>query len=308
MKKFFLFPALVAVSAFCLLSCNNKDKKDGDSQIITDVVMEEPEHKQDAQTITFSTPEPGAEEKLITIGQYKVRPEKAIFSESGYYVFVGTVMEITKSSLNVGDTYTQTGSYTKDNEGTYNMEGVGSVSTNNQDNQATLTSEGGETIECPAVVEKPENTTTRNENNMARGWVPEGKVKVSIPSRGISTNVEASLKKIADYLKEHDFNIDPADYEGFDIDVIFFTMAGQSFVVTFKNGQAYIGGWNWENEPEGKFSYDFSSQMGSELISGSASGNLSFYQEAGVNKCKFVMAINVKDENANLNFTLKEAQ
>ena len=317
MKKILLFSAVVSLSTLFVLSCtkNGGEQGGGDEPQKEAAKLDDPKNVKDAITITFAAPAAGQEEvSLITIDNCRVLPEKAIFTESGRYVFTGVIKQILTKAPAVGDTFTKTGEYTKDGQGNYKMPGVGTVTPSETPSQqgsstqtdAELKSESGETVSLSSTVTTPPAASGTNEKNMVRSWVPEGNVHVEIPSKKISTNVAADLKAIAKYLKEHEVNINPDDYEGYGIADISMSLAEKSFIVAFTNTKAYVGSWQWTNQNAGQFSYNFSSNLGSELISGSASGSVEFYSENNVNKCAFVMSITVKGINGSLNFVLRE--
>lgn len=303
MKKVLLFTAAVLLSSIGFLSCN-KNGGGSDEPQKDPAHLVDPVHTADALTIDFKEAETI---KPITIDKYKVIPKKVIFTESGRYVFTGTIQEITKAQ-NVGDIFTKTGLYSRNTDGSYQMPGVGSVSTGatSGSTQTNLTDNSGNTNTYNSTVTDAPSTSGQNETNLVRSWIPEGNVHVEIPSKGISTNVGASLEAIAKYLAEHDVNINVSDYVGYNIEDITLSMADQSFIIAFKNGQAYLGNWSWSNMSAGQFSYNFSSQMAGELISGSASGSVSFYSMNSVNKCDFIMSITAKGITASLTFTLRE--
>lgn len=314
MKKILLFTAALVLVSVGLLSCN-KNNSGNAEPAKEEAKLEEPEFANDAVTIEFTAPEETSEEDLIEIDGYKVAPKKLIFTESGRYVFIGVVRGFTKADLGIGDIFTKTGEYTKESDGSYKMPGIGSVSTGSTPSgqgsttqtQATITDESGnETTYENTTVTDAAPASGENEKNMVRSWVPEGKVHVEVPSKGISTNVEPSLEAIAKYLKEHEMNVDVNAYMGYDIADITMSLADKSFIVAFKNQNAYVGEWRWTNESKGEFAYNFNSDMAGELISGNASGSVNFYSVNNVNKCDFVMSVTAKDITGKLNFTLKE--
>lgn len=312
MKRILLITA-AAVAALALFSCkkNNNTPEEAPKEKME---AEKPSHADEAVTITFKTETMSKEDKeaaAITIGEYKVLPKQVVFTEAGQYVLVGEVMAIVKADLQEGDTITITGDYTKTEEGDYQMEGVGTLTTSEESGsgsgegqQTTITSESGEETTIPSDVTEAPDASGENETNLIRAWEPEGTVKMTF--KGVEKEFDPNLESIAAYLKEHDVNIDPTKYAGYEIASLTLSLADNSFIITFKNKEAYLGNWKWADKNAGKFTYTFEAKKGRDMITGTADGTVSFYSQNNVNKCDLVMDINAKGNTAKLAFTLKE--
>jgi len=292
MKKSLLFMAALAFVACFAVSCNKNNPEDGSG---TEVVFTEPEHSDDALSITFNnTNEP------LQLGNELVIPEKLIFTEGGTFIFVGE-----RFAKAVTNKFTLSGNYTVSG-GVYSAPGLGSVSVSGA-NVSIQPAAGGEKKDYNADVTEPAAPSGTTETNLVRDWKPSGKVKVEIPSKGISTSLEPNLESIAAYLAEHGVNIKKEEYAGYEIDKISLSLADKTFSVAFANKTAYVGIWKWVDQNAGKFSYTFDAQMGSELINGTSTGTVSFSKSGSTNMCSFVMEITAKGVTANLQFSLVEA-
>ncbi len=301
MKKTLVMTALSAFAALLCVSCNKPDN--GGNNTDQNVVFEEPAYLGQAAVVTF----PSTGTSLNVDKQKLVKPEKLILMESGHYVFMGKLVG-TASFAPVkaeGDNFIRSGKYTFAS-GVYDLAGFGKAEISSGKISIDV---GGNPVSYEGGdVHYPSAPSAGTESNMVRSWTPSGKVKVTIPSKGISTNLEPSLEAVAAYLQEHKVNINKEDYVGYQISFISLSMADNTFTVGFANKYAYVGTWKWADKNAGKFTYSFSTSMGSELISGTAGGTVKFFKEGGVNKCGFVMEISAKGTTANLEFNLVEAK
>lgn len=120
-----------------------------------------------------------------------------------------------------------------------------------------------------------------NNPNLARKW----------------TGDEAcDLHGIAQYLKNHEFNINPDDYQGYFIDRVSLspTPDGTVTVSFAQHGiQPVVGTWNWIDMSQQTVSYEILTEMKGRLFDGNASGSVAF--EDGYNTLNVSVAIRVKD-------------
>lgn len=310
MKKVLLFTAAALLSSVCFFSCNKNNGGSTEEPTKEPAKLEDPAHVSDAMTINFKLVDATT---TISVDKYKVQPQKVIFTESGRYVFIGVIKEITKAGKGVGETFTKTGKYSKNSDGSYQMPGVGSVSTasnpgqgGSTQTQASITDTSGATTSFDSTVSDAPSTSGGNDKNMVRSWVPEGNVHVDITSKNVSTNVGPSMESIAKYLADHGVNVNVEEYVGYVIEDFTMSKADNSFIIAFQNSDAYVGNWDWSNKTQGSFTYHFETELAGELISGDADGSVSFYSENNVNKCDFGMSASAKGVTAILSLTLRE--
>ena len=301
MKKTLFLTALAGFAALLCLSCNKPDNG-GDTPKDIDVVFEEPAYLDQAAVVTF----PSTGTSLNVDKQKLVKPEKLLLMESGHYVFMGKLVgSASYAPTKAGDDiFIRSGKYTISNN-VYTLDGFGKAEISNGKIYIDM---GGNPVSYDVNVNHPSAPSAGVESNLVRGWKPSGKVKISIPSKGISTNIEPSLDAVAAYLQEHGVSINKEDYAGYQVAFISLSLADNTFTLGFTNKEAYVGTWKWADKNAGKFTYSFQQAYGSELINGSAAGTVKFYKEGSANKCDFVMEISAKGVSANLEFALVETK
>lgn len=292
MKKTLFFATVLALMASATVFCNKPDQG-GTDNTETTYTLPAPKFVNDAVSVSFKS----NESQFLELGDMIFLPDKLIFTEGGRYALFG------KEGLkSYGDRVSISGKYTKDGN-TYMMAGFGKAVFDG--NKLTLTPDSGKAVEYDVNTQKPSTPSGNNENNIARAWKPGGDIKVSIPSKGISTTLAPNFESIAGYLEEHGVSgIDKATYKGYEIESINLSLAEMSFLVNFTNQKAYLGNWKWTNMAKGEFSYTFGAQWGGEMINGTADGSVKFVSN---NRCDFVMNITVKGTTAELKFSLVEA-
>ena len=297
MKKTLFLTALAGFAALLCLSCNKPDNGGGETG--KDVVFEEPAYLDQAAVVTF----PSTGTSLNVDKQKLVKPEKLLLMESGHYVFMGKLVgSASYAPTKAGDDiFIRSGKYTLSNK-SYRLDGFGTAEISGD---KIIIDMGGNPVSYDVNVNHPSAPSTGVESNLVRGWKPSGKVKISIPSKGFSTDIEPSLDAVADFLHEHGVSINKDDYTGYQVAFISLSLADNTFTLGFTNKEAYVGTWKWADKNAGKFTYSFQ-QYGSELINGSAAGTVKFYKEGSSNKCDFVMEISAKGVSANLEFALVE--
>jgi len=297
MKKTLFLTALAGFAALLCLSCNKPDNGGGETG--KDVVFEEPAYLDQAAVVTF----PSTGTSLNVDKQKLVKPEKLLLMESGHYVFMGKLVgSASYAPTKAGDDiFIRSGKYTLSNK-SYRLDGFGTAEISGD---KIIIDMGGNPVSYDVNVNHPSAPSTGVESNLVRGWKPSGKVKISIPSKGFSTDIEPSLDAVADFLHEHGVSINKDDYTGYQVAFISLSLADNTFTLGFTNKEAYVGTWKWADKNAGKFTYIFQ-QYGSELINGSAAGTVKFYKEGSSNKCDFVMEISAKGVSANLEFALVE--
>jgi len=299
MKKTLFLTALAGFAALLCLSCNKPDNGGGETG--KDVVFEEPAYLDQAAVVTF----PSTGTSLNVDKQKLVKPEKLLLMESGHYVFMGKLVgSASYAPTKAGDDiFIRSGKYTLSNK-SYRLDGFGTAEISGD---KIIIDMGGNPVSYDVNVNHPSAPSTGVESNLVRGWKPSGKVKISIPSKGFSTDIEPSLDAVADFLHEHGVSINKDDYTGYQVAFISLSLADNTFTLGFTNKEAYVGTWKWADKNAGKFTYSFQ-QYGSELINGSAAGTVKFYKEGSSNKCDFVMEISAKGISANLEFALVETK
>ena len=298
MKKTLFLTALAGFAALLCLSCNKPDNGGGETG--KDVVFEEPAYLDQAAVVTF----PSTGTSLNVDKQKLVKPEKLLLMESGHYVFMGKLVgSASYAPTKAGDDiFIRSGKYTLSNK-SYRLDGFGTAEISGD---KIIIDMGGNPVSYDVNVNHPSAPSTGVESNLVRGWKPSGKVKISIPSKGFSTDIEPSLDAVADFLHEHGVSINKDDYTGYQVAFISLSLADNTFTLGFTNKEAYVGTWKWADKNAGKFTYSFQQAYGSELINGSAAGTVKFYKEGSSNKCDFVMEISAKGISANLEFALVE--
>ncbi len=297
MKKTLFLTALAGFAALLCLSCNKPDNGGGETG--KDVVFEEPAYLDQAAVVTF----PSTGTSLNVDKQKLVKPEKLLLMESGHYVFMGKLVgSASYAPTKAGDDiFIRSGKYTLSNK-SYRLDGFGTAEISGD---KIIIDMGGNPVSYDVNVNHPSAPSTGVESNLVRGWKPSGKVKISIPSKGFSTDIEPSLDAVAGFLHDHGVSINKEDYAGYQVAFISLSLADNTFTLGFTNKGAYVGTWKWADKNAGKFTYSFQ-QYGSELINGSAAGTVKFYKEGSSNKCDFVMEISAKGVSANLEFALVE--
>ena len=300
MKKTLFLTALAGFAALLCLSCNKPDNGGGETG--KDVVFEEPAYLDQAAVVTF----PSTGTSLNVDKQKLVKPEKLLLMESGHYVFMGKLVgSASYAPTKAGDDiFIRSGKYTLSNK-SYRLDGFGTAEISGD---KIIIDMGGNPVSYDVNVNHPSAPSTGVESNLVRGWKPSGKVKISIPSKGLSTDIEPSLDAVADFLHEHGVSINKDDYTGYQVAFISLSLADNTFTLGFTNKEAYVGTWKWADKNAGKFTYSFQQAYGSELINGSAAGTVKFYKEGSSNKCDFVMEISAKGVSANLEFALVETK
>lgn len=300
MKKTLFLTALAGFAALLCLSCNKPDNGGGGTE--KDVVFEEPAYLDQAAVVTF----PSTGTSLNVDKQKLVKPEKLLLMESGHYVFMGKLVgSASYAPTKAGDDiFIRSGKYTLSNK-SYRLDGFGTAEISGD---KIIIDMGGNPVSYDVNVNHPSAPSTGVESNLVRGWKPSGKVKISIPSKGFSTDIEPSLDAVADFLHEHGVSINKDDYTGYQVAFISLSLADNTFTLGFTNKEAYVGTWKWADKNAGKFTYSFQQAYGSELINGSAAGTVKFYKEGSSNKCDFVMEISAKGVSANLEFALVETK
>jgi len=300
MKKTLFLTALAGFAALLCLSCNKPDNGGGETG--KDVVFEEPAYLDQAAVVTF----PSTGTSLNVDKQKLVKPEKLLLMESGHYVFMGKLVgSASYAPTKAGDDiFIRSGKYTLSNK-SYRLDGFGTAEISGD---KIIIDMGGNPVSYDVNVNHPSAPSTGVESNLVRGWKPSGKVKISIPSKGFSTDIEPSLDAVADFLHEHGVSINKDDYTGYQVAFISLSLADNTFTLGFTNKEAYVGTWKWADKNAGKFTYSFQQAYGSELINGSAAGTVKFYKEGSSNKCDFVMEISAKGVSANLEFALVETK
>ena len=300
MKKTLFLTALAGFAALLCLSCNKPDNGGGETG--KDVVFEEPAYLDQAAVVTF----PSTGTSLNVDKQKLVKPDKLLLMESGHYVFMGKLVgSASYAPTKAGDDiFIRSGKYTLSNK-SYRLDGFGTAEISGD---KIIIDMGGNPVSYDVNVNHPSAPSTGVESNLVRGWKPSGKVKISIPSKGFSTDIEPSLDAVADFLHEHGVSINKDDYTGYQVAFISLSLADNTFTLGFTNKEAYVGTWKWADKNAGKFTYSFQQAYGSELINGSAAGTVKFYKEGSSNKCDFVMEISAKGISANLEFALVETK
>jgi len=292
MKKTFLLTAALALAASLTLSCDKNNPDDGGTT--TDVVFDEPAFADNALSITFKdVTEP------LDLGDELVLPEKLVFTEGGTFLFIGKKFEKALSAK-----YSRAGRFTVSDK-VYNAPGLGKISV--LGSKVNIVPPSGSGKDYDATVTPAKTPTSQAEINLVRSWKPSGKVKVSIPSKGVSTSLEPDLGKMAEYFSQHGFNVKAEDYQGYGISTIDISLADKAFTFTFTNYVPYWGMWEWVDQNAGKFKSDFSVLI-SELLNGSFIGVVTFYKSGGKNMADLTLEVSVNNESkAELSFTLVEA-
>ena len=276
-----LFVCLLGAMAV-LASCN-KDK--------TPIVPAVPQ-EQNAGVIVVSE---SAEAIVPLKGGMRIVVERIEFMRGGSYVGSGYENPIVKSEEPKKVYFS--GSFEKASDGYHlsgDLEGVVSMA----DEEVEFNC-GGESVVVGGSFEPATPPETDIEKALCVSWrVVAIDVRLNNPNLAHKwTGDEAcDLHGIAQYLKNHEFNINPDDYQGYFIDRVSLspTPDGTVTVSFTQHGiQPVVGTWNWTDMSQQTVSYEILTEMKGHLFDGNASGSVAF--EDGYNTLKVSVAIRVND-------------
>ena len=280
MKKVFVYA--MGLAALLAVSCNNKDNSAN---------PEAPATQEWAQLIKFSEP--------VQIGAYAFQSVE--LTESSRYI---AEYVTSKASAGANILY---GKYTYAANGTFTLDGLGSLKIDG--NQVTInpSSAGGSPVQVPATITRP-SAKDQTSVNACRNWSISkiiigisGKTKDGNTVEGDKMFNKLDLKEFADFAKRIGLEISDEDLEKiskYNVKEICMTSAG-SFVVEF----ASVDPFNGSN-----FTFTLSPDDFPILSGGKITGTLNFSGSTCILEAAASLVYNEVTYSATLNVSLTEVK
>ena len=254
MKKLFFLSTIVALFA----ACNNKDEAPVYEFQKPQYAAQAVKMAVTSVTTTSATPVAPVEFKSIE------------FTEDGIYIIRKGAAPTAKSDVsdNASDVFI-TGRYTFSN-GVYTMVGFGTaiIKNNNGVVSIELKTDGGEPYHLEGELAKP--LADEQAATLCRTWLVK-KTRISF-TKGVSVAADfnnCNLNEIEDFVKQYVTLNKSLEY-GMNVTGVTFSAAG-TYLVTYSNGKADVGTWNWADDDHKRFSYKWEIEgMGRDWQKGTA--------------------------------------
>lgn len=286
MKKVFVYA--MGLAALLAVSCNNKDNSAN---------PESPATQEWAQLIKFSEP--------VQIGAYAFQSVE--LTESSRYI---AEYVTSKASAGANILY---GKYTYAANGTFTLDGLGSLKIDG--NQVTInpSSAGGSPVQVPATITRP-SAKDQTAVNVCRNWSISkiiigisGKTKDGNTVEGDKMFNKLDLKEFADFAKRIGLEISDEDLEKiskYNVKEICMTSAG-SFVVEFASVDPFYGTFSLNGS---NFTFTLSPDDFPILSGGKITGTLNFSGSTCILEAAASLVYNEVTYSATLNVSLTEVK
>ncbi len=285
MKKVFVY--VMGLAALLAISCNNKDNSTN---------PEAPATQELAQLIQFSSP--------VEMGAYSFQSIE--LTEASRYIAEYT---LSKTSAGASILY---GKYTYSN-GTFNLDGLGSMKVDGNKVSINPSVAGGSTIEVQATVTRS-SAKDQSAVNACRNWTISkiiigisGKMKDGSTVEGDKMFNKLDFKEFADFAKRIGLEISDEDLEKisyYDVQEICMTSAG-SLVVEFADVDPFYADLNLNGS---NFTFSFSQEDIPILSGGKISGSLNFSGSTCIMDAAASLVYNEEPYSVTLVVSLTEVQ
>ena len=280
MRNLLKFAALATL--LLPLACTDKnDPQKGSGETLPPSTLTEPAQAEHACVITIAHKEEVPVVDLGPDGDGNIltgRLNKWINAPSGRYIaeFDKVNAQAVEHSKAAVDIIRLTGTFTYKG-GEYICDGGFKGKIKFEDNKLTVAPDGDAPVTVDATQQKiePKNET---ESNACRTWSIT-KIELNLDSPAINhpfpdgTYKANSPKDIATYLKNHNVNVDPSKFDGYDIKEITLYPSINQVQVDFSAKDSYFGTFSLTGNT---LNYNLSDFIKGDLFSGTASCTLTF--------------------------------